>query len=143
MVFWLGWPVFWLYLHGSRRTRLLVVCDDEFLVLRGWIGTGKWVLPGGGLHKGEDPVAGLIREVKEETGIEFTKNQPEFLFTGTYNKQGLSFKYDCYALQLAQKPQIQMQRLEIIDYSWQPLNRHSAKLSQDTREAVGKWLTKR
>ena len=29
---------------------------------------GRWTLPGGGLHPGEDPVAALRREVFEETG---------------------------------------------------------------------------
>jgi len=31
---------------------------------------GKWTLPGGGLHFGEDPAAGARREVAEETGYE-------------------------------------------------------------------------
>lgn len=28
----------------------------------------KWTLPGGGLEHGEDPLAGVVREVHEETG---------------------------------------------------------------------------
>jgi ADP-ribose pyrophosphatase YjhB (NUDIX family) len=31
-------------------------------------GGGLWTLPGGGLDFGEDPAAGAIREVREETG---------------------------------------------------------------------------
>jgi 8-oxo-dGTP diphosphatase len=30
---------------------------------------GQWFLPGGGLEHGEDPVAGLVRECAEETGL--------------------------------------------------------------------------
>lgn len=33
-------------------------------------GGGLWTLPGGGLAFGEDPEAGAIREVREETGYE-------------------------------------------------------------------------
>jgi 8-oxo-dGTP diphosphatase len=32
-------------------------------------GTGLWTLPGGGLDFGEEPPAGAIREVEEETGL--------------------------------------------------------------------------
>ena len=31
---------------------------------------GQWTIPGGGLDFGEDPVAGMIREVREETGLD-------------------------------------------------------------------------
>ena len=33
----------------------------------------KWDLPGGHIHIGEDPKDGLIREVKEETGVTLTE----------------------------------------------------------------------
>jgi len=37
---------------------------------------GKWHLPGGGLDFQEDPRAGLVREVEEETGLAITLGQP-------------------------------------------------------------------
>jgi len=40
------------------------------LVLSGWLNTGEWGLPGGGLHKNEPTVDGLLREVREETGLD-------------------------------------------------------------------------
>jgi len=33
-------------------------------------GGGRWTLPGGGLDFGEDPTAGVVREVAEETGLD-------------------------------------------------------------------------
>jgi 8-oxo-dGTP diphosphatase len=33
-------------------------------------GAGQWTVPGGGVHFGEDPEAGLLRELAEETGLD-------------------------------------------------------------------------
>jgi len=38
---------------------------------------GKWTLPGGGLEFGEDPADAVVREVREETGLEI---EPTKLF---------------------------------------------------------------
>ena len=32
-------------------------------------GAGHWTVPGGGLEFGEDPAAGVLRELREETGL--------------------------------------------------------------------------
>jgi len=50
-------------------------CEDggRVLVVRiapGEAGSGQWILPGGGLEFGEDPAAGVLRELAEETGLE-------------------------------------------------------------------------
>ena len=33
---------------------------------------GKWVFPGGKVEHGEDAIQGLFRELKEETGLQFS-----------------------------------------------------------------------
>lgn len=46
--------------------------DDAVLLSRiapGEPDEGTWTLPGGGLDFGEDPAAGAVREVAEETGL--------------------------------------------------------------------------
>lgn len=48
-----------------------VTCDGRLLLVRQFrYGTGKfgWEVPGGLLDPGEDPVAGAVRELEEETG---------------------------------------------------------------------------
>jgi ADP-ribose pyrophosphatase YjhB (NUDIX family) len=47
--------------------------DDRILLVR-WVneehGVDVWLTPGGGLDAGEDPAAGLRRELREEAGLE-------------------------------------------------------------------------
>ncbi len=51
---------------------LVVDKDNRVLMVRRKIAEGNlvWVFPGGKLHEGERPRAAMIREVKEETGIQ-------------------------------------------------------------------------
>jgi argininosuccinate lyase len=46
------------------------IFDDagRLLCVRQNYGPRRWTMPGGRLERGESPVAGVIREVKEETG---------------------------------------------------------------------------
>lgn len=44
---------------------------------------GVYELPGGHIDFGEDPVAGLVREIDEEFGAEITVGDPFYVFTYT------------------------------------------------------------
>lgn len=119
MLFWLSWPVMFLYLLRSSRTRILVMCGDEVLVLRGWLGAGSWSLPGGGLHRGENPTTGAIRELMEETGIQVDASQLQHAFTKQIrSRQGFLFTAHCYGLHLDHKPELTRQRHEIAEITW-------------------------
>jgi len=58
-----------------------------------------WDLPGGALDYGEDPQAGIIREIKEETGLE-VKNLKPFDVSGKENPWGywVTIAYSCEAV---------------------------------------------
>lgn len=143
VAFWITWPGLWLMLRWSRRTRLLLICGDEFLVLRGWLGSGEWGLPGGGLHRGEDAVEGLLREVAEETSINLSPQQVRHAFSSEARQQGFRFKFQAFIAEINQKPDIKRQKREIAEIRWQKLNNPAVKLNSDTVQILDWWLNNR
>ncbi len=139
VAFWVVWPALWVYLRVGHRTRVLMVVGDEFLALKGWLGSDKWILPGGGLHKGEESVAGAIREVHEETGIELAPEQLKFLYSGQKQKGSFSYGYDAYVVVLPQKPNVAMQKREIVAMAWLPLADHGQVLNPDVSDILSFW----
>jgi len=123
MAFILGWPILYLYLSRSKRTRVMVVVDNEVLAVRGWIGDGGWSLPGGGLHRSETPKSSAVRELKEETGIEVNETELQLLIDDkSIRRHGMSFRIVAYAVILKQKPVLSRQKLEINELDWLNIN---------------------
>lgn len=118
IAFYLAWPALWLYLRWSTRTRIVVVADRKLLVVQGWLSDGRWSLPGGGLHRGEDPLQGVIRELREEAGIMVAAADVRCLADEALRIHGLRFRCIYYAAQLEQLPRIHPQRFEILTAEW-------------------------
>lgn len=73
----------------SNRVCVALIVDDEDNILMGKRkDSGLWGTPGGHCHVGEDTFAGLVREVKEETGYDIKeaklcrmcKNGPKLIY---------------------------------------------------------------
>lgn len=107
-----------LVVHNSHRTRILVICGDEYLLVKHWLGKDFWMLPGGGCHKGEDPVDGALRELHEEVGIDL--GHEAFNYVGQYlcHDDGFHFSYDLYVVRMPDKPELRLQRIEIHQADW-------------------------
>jgi 8-oxo-dGTP pyrophosphatase MutT (NUDIX family) len=76
--------------------------DNRLLVVK-TVHTGKYVLPGGGIEKGETVEAALIREFREETGIDirvgrFLHFEGDFFYYDPLEMalQGYLFFYQCF-----------------------------------------------
>ncbi len=144
IIYWMAWPLLWVYVYNTQRTRLLLICEDEILVVKDLLGNGEWTLPGGGIHKHEALERGLIREVQEETGIILTSSQVAKLTTGKTRQHGFRFNYTTFICNIASKPPVIIQRREIINYRWLPVADY-AKVRTDLilRESVKHWQAER
>ena len=64
------WRIAKVQLQGSRV--LAFDARGQVLLIRHSYGSGNWMLPGGGIGRGEDPMAAALRELAEETGLTLT-----------------------------------------------------------------------
>jgi 8-oxo-dGTP pyrophosphatase MutT (NUDIX family) len=141
IIYWVGWPVSFASLYFTKRSRVLIVCGQEVLVVKGWLGSGHWHTPGGGIHKGEAPVDGAMREVQEEIGLTVKPEQLQQLFHKRITTRRF-FRYDCYAfvLLLLVKPELKLQPNEIIDSAWLPLEAiRRQEAGKITSEMLAAW----
>lgn len=119
--FWLLWPIMFLLVLRSQRTRVLLCHGQDVLVVKAWYGAGQWSLPGGGLHKYEDPLQGAIREVQEEVGISLDSKMVRKLWKRNIrNSQGFYYTAHAFTAELTKKPRTTPQQLEISDITWMP-----------------------
>lgn len=88
----------------------LVIQDDQLLLLESRT-TGKWMQPGGGIHKGETIEAALQREMQEEAGINVVMGElahflPDFFYYDPLDLafQGYLFFYYCTPCSLELNP---------------------------------------
>lgn len=142
LAFWATWPAMAATIYFTKRTRILVVAGDEILLTKGWLGSGQWALPGGGLHRGEDPAEGALRELKEETGVLASKDQLKSLFSGrVMGETSTNYYIYAYALELSEKPQLTRQKGEIIELEWRTLEEVYKKLppGKVTARIIDKW----
>lgn len=137
VVFFCGWPAFWVYHkldHG--RTRVVLIHDDKVLVMKQWISPGKWGLPGGGLHKGESVAGGAARELFEETHLRLDPRQLQHIGRGTYRKYGHKFDYQVFVTRVGSNS-VRAQRIEVSELAWlRPGELRARNTSPDTLQAL-------
>jgi 8-oxo-dGTP pyrophosphatase MutT (NUDIX family) len=118
IVFFCAWPVFWVYHKVSHgRTRVVLIHDDKVLVMKQWIGPGKWQLPGGGLHKGESMAGGAARELFEETRLQLDPRQLQHVGRATCHKYGHTIECQVFVTRVGSDA-VRAQRIEVSELAW-------------------------
>jgi 8-oxo-dGTP diphosphatase len=116
--YYLMYPLLALYLRLHERTRVIVVCDGRVLLIKTWLYKDWWDLPGGGLHRGEDPAAGAARELAEETGIQAQISDLEYVYMKPFRSGLIRFNLHLFRYESRNVPDLRLQRLELVAGGW-------------------------
>jgi mutator protein MutT len=90
----------------------------------------KWEVTGGSILKGETPLLGAIRELKEETGIEVRGSDLNLVYSYIY--KNVPSIYKCFVVFInKEETKIQLQEEETIDYRYLPYNEFKQFIKTD------------
>lgn len=138
-------PLFILFLRlftlltGTERTRVLVINEkNEVLLVKGVISDGRWSLPGGGIARGEKPVAAARRELHEETGISVPEKEFRYLKTIEKTDAKVSYRSPLYLLHTKRSalPAKPVNPWEISHIGWFQMNHLPTPLAPITEVAL-------
>jgi len=112
---------------GIVAQKAIITDKDKVLLVRD-TGTKMWDLPGGRLHKNEQPREGLKRELSEELGCECELGR--VIFTGQfYHARADSSSYFiAYEAFLSKHAIITISQDEISEFIWLPKNEISSEI---------------
>lgn len=136
--YYLLWPIIWLILHHTARTRVIIVSDNKVLLVRGWLSPGQYSLPGGGIRHGEEPEEGAVREVYEETGIKLRIHDLNFVRQIPARENAVAFSAIVFRCSLNGLSTQETKRSIFISSEWMPLNRlqQNPSVNEFTKQAL-------
>lgn len=140
VVFWLTWPLTYLYVRGTTRTRVLLVADDKVLLARVWHGTGSWKLPGGGVHGKESLKDAAVREVFEEVRVKIQPEQLQDLGQKFHKEHGIPYTGQYYCVALPEVCAVEARMPEVLEAEWVPIESvFERRLGDDSRYALSAY----
>ena len=124
LLFYLLWPLVWVYAPLQVRVRVIIRCSNEILVVKNWFGPNSWQLPGGGKKAGESAKDTAIREINEELGVVISIADLKLLTKNVLNinSYGLKFRNQYVFLDLTSKPNLKLSS-EIAVAEWTRIKR--------------------
>lgn len=143
-IYFIAWPVWVVYFKITPpRSKVFVTLKGKALLVKGWLGSNYWSLPGGGSHRGEDPKEAARRELLEEVGIDASVDDLVLLGKDRFYRNAILSDVVFFKLNLSSQPKIKLQKLEISDYIWVDINKlDEYKLTLQTRRALNLFESK-
>jgi len=94
-----------------KQVAAIAIINDHHMLMGKRRDNRRWTNPGGHLNEGEDPVAGAVREVKEETGLDLNPHLFKHIETRVVTKKdGEKIKVHGYRVDLRNKPTTSMKQ---------------------------------
>lgn len=133
--------IYWrLFRPLTLGSRAIVVRDDQALLVRLSYAKG-WYLPGGGVDRRESFRACVIRELREECGIE--TSSPELFGLYFTTKQNKTDHVAIYVVREFTMPSMSSNDPEIAEMRFFPLDALPEATSPATRRRIEEWRSGR
>lgn len=143
ILFWITWPGIWLVVQlAPPRTRVIIINKGKLLLTQAWLGDGSWVLPGGGLHRGEDAKQGAVREVQEETGLTLDPAQLHLQGKFSTRSTGIPVRLIIFWAEIDESALVLRTSAELAEAGWYSQNQIARmRLSQPTQQILATFRT--
>lgn len=131
---------FIFYQNSSPAVVALVTDGDRILLGKRGVmpKKGMWALPGGFLENGEEPEAGLRREMMEEIGVSIKDPTVSGIFVDTYIEEDNYVICLCYVADISgQQPKAGS---DIVDIRWFPVKELPQVAFRSHGSMIDKWL---
>jgi ADP-ribose pyrophosphatase YjhB (NUDIX family) len=118
-LYYVIWPIVWFYSPLRLRASAAILVGDEILLVKNWLGSQVYILPGGGKNVSESVKAATTREIKEELGLNIPEAFLEQLTSEpiTQSHRGIITRFHLCAIKLDKKPDIALDK-EIVAADW-------------------------
>lgn len=110
--------------------------DEQVLMIRHSYGSSRWMLPGGGLRRGEDPLDAARREFREETGCKLSR--PSRVTVSQERLHGAWNRVHVVIGAAVGTPRVD--RREVIDAAFFPLDELPRAMSSRLRRDLPEWV---
>lgn len=123
VVYFFGFPIRFFALYKTTRSRVIATQSGRVILVKSFIGNGKWELPGGGVSFEDTPETTAVREFKEELGIDIDKANLKEL-EPKLSSDIYKIKTHYYSVTLPTNEQFEIKLgKEILEYKWFKYNR--------------------
>lgn len=129
-----------LHFVGNVAQKAIIEHEGKVLVCRG-IGDITWEFPGGRLHQDEEPQDGLIREIREEFGLNLIVDGPLDTCRSFHERSGRWNIFIAYRCHLDDAHKMEVNTSEIEEAKW--VSKEELKtlsLFDDCRQAADTFL---